>query len=141
MNNLKFYYRFEPIAVDYSSERDVKKHSKELNAFNDLSEQFHKLRIAFDAASNERADIQINILPDILGITEICVYHRIKRKLFSKAIKKQCFFLCITRYEPPNETHALYEYETTSIEEIERIFNELITNQIIPNLNIWKRRL
>jgi len=38
MSNLKFYYRFKPIAVNYSSERDVKKHSQALNAFDDLSE-------------------------------------------------------------------------------------------------------
>lgn len=139
MNGLKIYYRFKPIGIDYSSERDVKKYSQKLNSFADLSEQFQKMKVAFETKSNERADITINILPDISGVTELHVYHDIKRKLFSKEIKKQCFSLCMTRYE--NDTDALYEYETTNIEEVECIFYELITNLTIPDLSKFERIL
>lgn len=139
--DLKFYYRFMPLGVDYTSKKDIEKYSTELKTFDNLSNQFHKLKVAFDTASKERADIAVNVLPDIFGVTELCVYHNIKRKLFSKDIKKQCFFLCLTRYEPPNEIHALYEYETTNIKEVESIFSGLINNQLIPDLNNWKRIL
>ena len=85
----------------------------------------------------------INILPDIFGVTEISVYHKIKHKLFSKEIKKQCFTLCITRYEDkaPYEELALYDYETVDIAEVKSIFYELINNHTLPKLNNWKRIL
>ena len=86
-------------------------------------------------------DITVNVLPDILGVTELYVYHKIKRKLFSKDIKKQSFSFCITKYEQSDDTHALYEYETINFKEVENIFNELIINHAIPKLNTWKRIL
>lgn len=35
---------------------NVKKYSKELKTFDDLSAQLHEIKIAFDTASDERAD-------------------------------------------------------------------------------------
>lgn len=99
------------------------------------------MKTAFETASNERADIAINIFPDFHGVTELLVYHKIKRKLFSKEIKENCFVLCITKYESPNDAHALYEYKTTDFNEVMCVFSELITNRILPELKRWQRIL
>lgn len=141
MNDLRIYYRFDAIGLDYSSEKDVKKYSEELTSFDNLSNQFYNLKVAFDTASKERADIAINIFPDICGVTELDVYHRIHRKLFSKEIKKQCFYLYMIKYEPSEDTDAMYEYESKDIEEVKNIFNDLLTKHKAPELIMWKRVL
>jgi|GEM_PF-5023485 len=39
MRDVNYYYRFQAIALDWSSEKDIKKHTNKLNSFDDLTEQ------------------------------------------------------------------------------------------------------
>jgi len=138
MSNVKYYYRFEAVGIDWSSEKDIKKHNKELISFDDLSDQFDKLKAAFDNASKERADIAINAFPLVSGwVAEFQVYHNIKYKLFSKEVKNQNFALSISKYNNHEEL-GMYDYFTTDFGEVKQIFYDIIVNQKLPELSKWK---
>ncbi|MDR1697375.1 MAG: hypothetical protein LBR37_00420 [Erysipelotrichaceae bacterium] len=139
MANYKFYYGFNAITIDYSSTSDIKKYYKPLNSFTDLSERFHQLKMAFDNKLKERAELSVVILPDISGLVELQVFHRIQYRFFSREVKHQCFIVCATKYEDNGETIALYEYKTTSFNEVKTIFSELVEDHIVPKFGKWLR--
>jgi len=125
-----YYYRFRGIGIDFTDEKEIKKYNSELLSFDDLADQFRRLRAAFENKGRERADIMINVLPEVSGVAELSVFHNIKRKLFSKEIKKQCFSLCITKYN--SDELGLYFYDTSDIGEVETIFEEFVKHQKLP---------
>ena len=122
MDQHKFYYRFKPIGIDHSKEQEIRKYNQELVSFEELSVQFDMLK---------------NALPDIGGVVEISVYHKIKFKFFSRTVRQNVFSLCVDRYNEDNKL-ILYNYETVDIEEVKLIFREFIQAHILPDLNKWK---
>lgn len=137
MDEHKFYYRFKPIGIDHSKEQEIRKYNQELVSFEELSVQFDMLKNAYDKAVKTRADIIINALPDIGGVVEISVHHKIKFKFFSRMVRQNVFSLCVDRYNEDNKL-ILYNYETVNIEEVKLIFREFIQAHILPDLNKWK---
>lgn len=136
MEQIKLYYRFKAIAIDFLDEKEIKKYNAELLSFSCLDEQFDKLKFAYDNATKECADIKINALPDISGVIELEVYHRIKHKLFSHTIKSNCFSLCVTKFDEHNQL-SLFFYETMNFKEVKKIFEDFIVSHKIPELSKW----
>jgi len=137
VNNVKYYYRFKAIIIDDFNEKDIKKHNKELNSFEDLADRFHKLRVAFDNDSSEQVNIIVNAFPALYGaVSELSVGSSVKRKLFSKEIKSKNFALMITKSSLDNID--VLGYETNDFEEVKQIFYDFITKQALPNLIKWK---
>ena len=91
MADQKFFYRFEPIVIDFSDEREIRKYGRELHSFDDLSTQLKSLRSAFEQATKVRADIIVNMLPSVSGAVELTVFHKIRYKFFSHTLKKIVF--------------------------------------------------
>lgn len=86
-----FSYRFDAITgIDgyngYAGpdETEIKKQNSELTSFNCLEEKFGQLESAYINATKKRECIRINVTPTISGIYELGVYHKIKRKFFSR---------------------------------------------------------
>lgn len=137
MEQIKFYYRFKPVFIDFLSEKEIKKYNSELSSFGCLEEQLNILNYSYNNATKERADIIINPLPAISGVTELQVYHKIKFKLFSHDIKENCFCLCITKFNNENEL-SLFFRNTENFFEVTQIFEDFIENGTIPELHEWK---
>ncbi len=137
MADQKFFYRFEPIVIDFSDEREIRKYGRELHSFDDLSTQLKSLRSAFEQATKVRADIIVNMLPSVSGAVELTVFHKIRYKFFSHTLKKNCFSIDLLKY---NEADVLgmYFYETTDFSEVVRIFSDLIEKRTLPELQKWK---
>lgn len=95
--------------------------------------------MSYDNATNEHAPIILNAIPDVFGVVELSVQHFLKHKLFSKAVKRQYFGLCIDKYNL-DETLELYFYETEKFEEVYNIIEAFVNNQIIPDLSSWKQK-
>ena len=133
----KFFYRFDPIGIDPSDEKEVRKYGRELHSLSELSERFQMLKTSYERAEKNSADIVINILPAIAGAEELSVFHEIRRKLFSRAIKKNCFSLCLTKYDD-HDILWMHSYETTDFSEVERIFSDLINERVLPRLDAWE---
>ena len=139
MEQTRFYYTFEPAAIDVSDEKEAKKYGRPFIGFeNDLSDRFRRLKEVYDRAEKEDVHITVNAFPPVSGVAEIAVFHEIKFRLFSRAVKKQCFFLCITKYEADG-TMDLYEYETNDFRETEQIFRDFLQEGALPDLTRWKR--
>ena len=132
----EFYYRLKPLGIDYSNKKDIVKYNDVLNSFNDLSEQFDALQRAFDQLEKTRADIIINVLPDISGVVEISVYHKIKFKFFSQKVKQNVFSLSIDKYDSDGKL-SLFSYETSSLDEVKFIFRDFIDNNNVADLDKW----
>lgn len=132
-----FSYRFDSIPVDFTDQEDIYKHNSPLNNTDDLESQFNKMLFAYKNLLNERADLAVNAFPEVNGVAELSVYHALKRKLFSKAIKKHCFSLCMTRYE--GDKLYLYFYETQDIEKVKLFFVDWIREGKLPDLSQWQR--
>ena len=130
-----FYYRFKAMAIDFSDEKDVKKYSQELTSFSCLNDQLNKLKSAYDNATKERADIIINVLPCVAGVTELQVFHNIRFKLFSHTVKVNCFSFCATKFD--DDKLYLHFYDTNDFNEVKRIFEGFIEKKSIPDLNNW----
>ena len=137
MEQSKLYYRFKAIGIDCSDEKEIKKYNSELTSFDCLNDQFIKLKSAYENATKERADIVVNALPDLSGVSELQVYHNIKYKLFSHAVKSNCFSLCISKFNNSDQL-SLFFYDTENFDEVKQIFEDFIVNNIIPDLSKWK---
>lgn len=133
----KFYYRFEAVGIDVSDEQEIKKYNSELTSFDCLNERLRILKTAFDYATKERADIILDVLPEISGVIELQVYHSIRYKLFSRTVKRNCFSLCITKYNDIGQM-GLYFYDTTDFNEVKQILTDFIEKKAIPDLSNWK---
>jgi hypothetical protein len=140
MNQIKYYYRLEPIAIDNWDEHDIKKYNRELNSFDDLSKPFEFLKKSYETLTTEPMVISVCITPDqqpnLNNVIEINVFHYIKRKLFSKEIKKHCFRITLTATTPDHID--LYSYETTDFDFVKQIFYNYIVNQQTPDTSLWK---
>ena len=134
-----FYYRFKPIGIDFSDEKEIKKHNRELTSFSCISDQLGKLQSAYDNATKERADIIINVLPEISGVNELQVFHNVRYKLFSHTVKRNCFSLCVTKFDNSDQLN-LYFYDTEDFNEVKQIFEDFIEKKIIPDLSKWERK-
>ncbi|MDE6105242.1 MAG: hypothetical protein K2G38_06155 [Clostridia bacterium] len=139
MEQIKFYYRFKAIAVDFLDEKEIKKYSEELSSFSCLDGQFAKLKSAYENAEKERADIIVNAMPDISGVIELQVFHNIKYKLFSHTVKRNSFSLCVTQFDESNHV-SLYFYDTLNFNEVKQIFENFISNKTIPDLSKWNKK-
>lgn len=135
----KFFYRFKPIGIDFTDEREIRKYNSELTSFNCLEDQFTKLEYAYKNATKERADIVINVIPKLSGVIEISVFHKIKYKLFSRIVKSQCYSFCITQFDDSNQL-SLFFHDTENFKEVKQIFQDFIENQAIPDLKNWKQQ-
>lgn len=138
MNTSKLYYRFESIGLDVTDEKEVKKYNEELTSFVVLERQFDLLKTAYDGQLKERADIMIDALPDVDGVAELAVFHNIKLKLFSRAVKWQKFSLCATYYDVADNSF-LYFYDTQDFDEVKRIFEDFVTKRKIPDFSSWEK--
>ena len=128
----ELYFRENPVAIDYTDLDDIKKHSKPLTSFDDLSEALSGLQKAFDEELKSRNDIIINAFPDIDGVVELSVFHQVKRKLFSKKLKSQRFVVCATLLS------ELFILKTTSFEEVKEIFQNFVEHQKAPSTFGWE---
>lgn len=137
MAQYTFFYRFEPLGIDFSSAKEIKQYNSELTSFSCLENQLNKLKFAYDNATKERADIAIDVLPDLSGVAELQVYHKIKFKLFSHKLKLNCFSICISKYNTKNEL-SLFFYETENFDEVKQILKDFIENKTLPELSGWK---
>ncbi len=127
----ELYFRENPVAIDYTDLDDIKKHSKPLASFDDLSEALSGLQKAFDEELKSRNDIIVNAFPDIDGVVELSVFHQVKRKLFSKKLKSQRFVMCATLLS------ELFILKTTSFEEVRGIFQNFVEHQKAPSTFGW----
>lgn len=138
-----FSYRFKPIGIDghngYAGpdKEEIKKRNSKLTSFNSLDEKFNKLEQAYTYATNKREHIIINVNPTISGIYELAVYHKIKRKLFSRTIKINCYSICVSKNIGENKICSL-AYQTDDINKVKRIFNDFIEKQTAPDLTNWE---
>jgi len=138
-----FSYRFNPISIDgyngYAGpdEGEIKKRNSMLNSFNCLEEKFSKLEQAYKNATKKREHIIINVSPTISGIYELAVYHKIKRKIFSHAIKINCYFLWVGKIIGENKICNL-AYQTDDINQVKQIFKDFFEKQIVPDLTNWE---
>lgn len=138
MDTPKLYYRFEPIEIDVADEKEVKKYNEELTSFAVLERRFDLLKTAYNEQLKERADIMINALPDVDGVAELAVFHNIKFKLFSRAVKWQKLSLCATFYDATDNS-VLYFYDTQDFDEVKRIFEDFVTKRKIPDFSTWEK--
>ena len=106
MDNIKYYYNAGKTMVDWSSEKDIKKRCREFYSFDDIASELHTLRAAFNNESDKGNSLDIYMLPNLLDVVEFLVYYKIKRKLFSKAIKEKYFAFSI--FELPAFLHLLF---------------------------------
>ncbi len=136
MGSHEFSYRFNAIGIDISDVNEVRKYNSVLSSVHCLDEQFDKLESSYKNATKERADIIINVLPDISGVAELSVYHKIDFKLFSRTVKRNCFSLCISKYN--NDTLSLYFYNTDNFVEVKQIFVDFIEHKTVPDLSDWE---
>lgn len=134
----KFYFRFKPIFIDNSDEKEIVKYNQVLHFFDELSPRFSELKKAYDNNEKNRADIIVNVLPDICGVTEISVYHKIKFKLFSKVSKQNVFSICIEQYAE-DDSLSLFFYDTADFNEMKQIFSDFINEYTLPDLSKWQR--
>ena len=133
----KFYCRIDASMVDYCDEKEVREHSREMASFCDLSERFSLLKRAYETANKEHTNIVINPLPPMSGVAELSVFHCVKRKIFSRKVKANFFYLSIDRYDSFGEM-GWYECKTESIEKVEEIFRDFIEKRKLPSLLGWK---
>lgn len=141
MGYIQYYYRLNSFGHDNFDESEIKKYNHELASLDDLSSQFKLLKDSYADFSKERADIKVCVLPDpaekyLNGVVEIAVYHKLKRKPFSKEIKENVFSMSITQGSPTGID--LYFYDTTDFEEVKKIFVEYINTQKIPDTSKWE---
>lgn len=139
MNNTYFSYRIEPIGIDFTDQKDIQKHNYPLQSFAELAERFKTMQLAYEGAGKERADLTVNAFPPVGDATELTVFHDIRRKLFSRAVKKNGFSLCLTKY--CDDKLYLYFYETQDIAEVKQIFSDWIEGGKLPDLSRWKSQL
>ncbi|MCM1289721.1 MAG: hypothetical protein NC132_04345 [Corallococcus sp.] len=137
MNNFTYYYRFEAVGIDFSSEKEIRKYNQKLVSFSDVSQQLDKMRYAYDNLQNERADVIINALPDVCGVAEIAVFHEIKRKLFSRQVKINRFSICLSKYDQDGKL-SLYFTSTCDFSAVETILRNFVQNAAIPDLRSWQ---
>jgi len=137
LNSHEFFYRFKAIGIDFSDENEIRKYNSALSSIHCLDEQFNNLETSYINATKERADIVINVMPDISGVIELSVFHNIVFKLFSHTVKRNLFSLCLTKYNN-NDTLELYFHDTDNIKEVKTIFKNFIENHSVPNLSDWK---
>ncbi|MDE5602292.1 MAG: hypothetical protein K2J16_07340 [Clostridia bacterium] len=137
MSEHKLYYRFKPIGIDWSDEKEIKKHNLPLTSFECLSEQLFHLDSAYKNKTKDPADIIINAVPEIWGVVELHVCHQIGFKLLSRAVKTNCFSICISKIEF-NEEMNMYYYDTEDFSEVRQILQDFIENKKIPDLRKWK---
>ncbi len=135
MDDVQFYYRLKPIAIDFTDQREVEKYNSVLLSMSCLDEQFDKLEVAYRDQTKERADIIVTVIPAIDGVMELSVYHQIRRRLFSREIKYNDFFLTIERLV--GDSTYLYWYDTEDIQEVKQMFADMIENKQIPDLTKW----
>lgn len=138
MNASKFYYRFKPIGIDVSDEKEVKRYNEELTSFAVFERQFDLLKTAYVEQLKERADIIINAFPCVDGVAELAVFHNIKLKLFSRTVKWQKLSLCATCYDATDNS-ILYFYDTQDFDEVKRIFEDFVTKRKIPDFRFWEK--
>ena len=138
MNETIFSYRIEPIGIDFTDQKDIRKYNRPLQSFAETAERFETMRLAHENAGKERADLTVNAYPPVGEATELTVFHDIRFKLFSRAIKKNCFSLCLTKY--CGDKLRLYFYETQDIAEVKQIFSDWIESGKLPDLSQWKSR-
>lgn len=131
------YYRFKAVGIDVLDNSDVEKHSTPLQSADCLSEGFDRLKRAFDNRTKERADIIVNAVPAVAGILEIAVFHKIKFKPFSRAVKTNVFSLCITHIDYSDKMR-LYYLETDDFTAVKEIFTDFTENGKAPALSDWK---
>lgn len=136
MNNLTYYYRFEPIAIDVSSEKEIKKYNQQLVSFADLSQQLDKMRYAFQNEEKDRCDIIINVLPNTYGVVEFAVYHELKRKLFSRQVKTNRFSMCLSKFDCDGML-SLYDLATDNFFEVAKLLQDFVENGVAPDLSHW----
>ena len=132
-----FSYRLDAIPVDFTDPKDIQKHNRPLNNMDELEKQFQSMQFAYKNLLRERADLAVNASPEVNGVAEISAYHALKQKFFSHALKKNCFSLCMTKYE--GDKLYLYFYDTQDIAEVKRIFYDWIRSGNLPDLGKWKR--
>lgn len=138
-----FSYRFDGYGIDgyngYAGpdEVEIKKRNSTLTSFSCLEEQFNKLESAYINATKKRQNIIINVSPTISGIYELSVYHKIKRKFFSRTIKVNCYSLYICKLVDANKI-CDWNYQTNDINKVKQIFRNFYEKQIAPDLTDWE---
>ena len=151
LNQIQYYYRLKSLGIDNFCEKDIKRHNQELRSFDDLSSQFELLKKSYEQKDNVRADIMVCVTPDdaeryIDGVVEVTVFHKVKKKMFSRKIEESSFSLSLTKSRSSGTGWKAYEssgidlffYDTTDFEEVKQIFYDYVTNQTIPNLSNWE---
>lgn len=129
------YYRFDAVAIDFDSQKDLEKHCQKLTSFTDLAVQLDKMKYAFNNAENVRADVIVNALPCVDGIAEIAVYHKIKSKLFSRQVKSQCLCMVATHV---GENITLYTKETQDFAIVESTLKQFVQEGKAPVFVGWQ---
>ena len=137
MSEHQLYYRFKSVGIDFFDKNDIKKYNLPLTSFDCLSEQLFNLESAYKNETKESAHIIINAIPEICGVAELSVCHIIKLKPFSRTVKKNCFSMCISKFEF-NEELNLYFYHTEDFSEVRQILENFIENEKLPDLSKWK---
>ncbi|PWM74261.1 MAG: hypothetical protein DBX59_04010 [Bacillota bacterium] len=137
MEKVNFYYRFEETYLDECKELGIPSGNRELCNFYDLSEQFFKLKKAFDTASKERVPIIVNMDPRISGFDELEVFHFIKYKFLSRKVKINNFLLNLSTYREDGKLE-FYQYQTSDFQEVYRFFENLILEEKLPDYSKWK---
>lgn len=135
MDNHQFYYRFKAKGIDCGDPEEVEKHNSVLISMYCLDEQFGRLEAAYRDATKDSADIIVDVIPAIDGVMEMSVCHQFRRKLFSREIKYNNFFLTIQWLV--GDSWDLYWYETEDIQEVKQLFADMIENKQIPDLTKW----
>ncbi len=138
MEEYRFYFNTEGLGLDCTDEKDVELYALPLTNFDCLTEYFYKMQTAHENGFRDKVQIlTINVFPDVSGVFEFIVHHDIRRKLFSRKLKKNCFVLCVSQYE--NDGIAMYEYETENISEAKQLLKDFVCNYTVPNFDSWKR--
>ena len=140
MDDVKIYYRFKAIAIDFSDINEVEKYSTLLKDYSDLKEQLALLKTSYDNEVKERADIALVAVPEISGVVEMSAFNDLRFHLFSRKVKKHCISMCITKYED-NEALGMYFKEFNNFEEVENIFKEFVNNHKLPDLKTWECKI
>ena len=78
-----------------------------------LQEQLDLFKHALESGQRAKGSITVVALPNVCGVAEISVVHRLRRSLFSKTLKENRFYLLLTRYV--GEELQMYEKVTDTI--------------------------
>lgn len=140
MNQVKYYYRLNSKGIDNWDKKDVENNNQILVSFDVLLEPLELLRTSYENQNKDRAQIIVCVMPDesllLNDVIELSVYHKIKKKLFSKKIKENIYALCITKGSP-NGVDVCF-YNTKDFDEVKQIFHDYVVNQKTPDLSIWE---